>query len=171
MNGSFGSCMTSSGGVGGSQISSQLCKRKLLFAFVTVMQNQSMYDDMSIRSTLCHIILQRFMARVSVSSEIMTAVVQFLNCNGVEAKAPEEKDILQHVATTATSCTAIVETMISQQHKQPVHNNNNDGKLVDICSNMDDTSDLVCISDIFNGRNCNDSDNITTSFKKRKTTK
>jgi len=56
-----------------------LCKKKLLFAFVRVMRNLSMYDDVSIRGTLCHIILQRFMARVSVSSEIMAAVIQALN--------------------------------------------------------------------------------------------
>lgn len=54
-----------------------ICKRQLLLNFIHVMfNNNSVYNDVAICKTLCNIILQRFMARVSVSSELISVVVQ-----------------------------------------------------------------------------------------------
>ena len=55
---------------------SLLCKRKLLLNFVHVMfHNNNIYNDISICKTLCNIILQRFMAIVPVSSELVSTIL------------------------------------------------------------------------------------------------
>ena len=54
-----------------------LCKRQLLLNFMFVMfNNNNVYSDVAICKTLCNIILQRFMARVPVPSEMVSTVVQ-----------------------------------------------------------------------------------------------
>jgi hypothetical protein len=54
-----------------------LCKRQLLLNFMFVMfNNNNVYNDVAICKTLCNIILQRFMARVPVPSEMVSIVVQ-----------------------------------------------------------------------------------------------
>ena len=53
-----------------------LCKQKLLLNFVHVMfHNNNIYSDISICKTLCNIILQRFMAIVPVSSELVSTIL------------------------------------------------------------------------------------------------
>jgi hypothetical protein len=54
-----------------------LCKRQLLLNFAFVMfHNNNVYGDVAICKTLCNIILQRFMARVPVPSDMVSTVVQ-----------------------------------------------------------------------------------------------
>jgi hypothetical protein len=56
-----------------------VCKRQLLINFVHVIfKNNKVYGDASICKTLCNIILQRFMARVSIPSDMVTTIVQLI---------------------------------------------------------------------------------------------
>jgi hypothetical protein len=57
-----------------------LCKKTLLMSFVHVMRHHNgTFNNPAICCTLCNIILQRFMATVPVSSDIMNLVMQLLN--------------------------------------------------------------------------------------------
>ena len=57
-----------------------LCKKTLLMSFVHVMRHHNgTFNNPAICCTLCNIILQRFMAIVPVSSDIMNLVMQLLN--------------------------------------------------------------------------------------------
>ena len=57
-----------------------ICKKKLLmnFAYV-IMHNNSEFHDPTICRILCNVILQRFMARVPVSSEIISEVIHSIS--------------------------------------------------------------------------------------------
>ena len=71
-----------------------LCKRQLLLNFTFVMfNNNNVYNDIAICKTLCNIILQRFMARVPVPSEMVSVVVQsFSNIEPVVKSEAESSD-------------------------------------------------------------------------------
>lgn len=63
-----------------------VCKKQLLFNFVHVIfRNNKVYGDNSICKTLCNIILQRFMARVSLPSDMVSAIVQLVNSMSSES--------------------------------------------------------------------------------------
>ncbi len=69
-----------------------LCKRQLLLNFTFVMfNNNNVYNDVAICKTLCNIILQRFMARVPVPSEMVSVVVQ--SFSNIEAVVVKKDDI------------------------------------------------------------------------------
>jgi hypothetical protein len=57
-----------------------LCKKALLSSFVFVMRHHNgTFNNPAICSTLCNIILQRFMAHVPVPSDIVSAIMSQLN--------------------------------------------------------------------------------------------
>jgi hypothetical protein len=57
-----------------------MCKRQLLLNFVHVMiNNNSTHCDDAVSKTLCNIIMPRFMARVSVPSEMISTVIQSIS--------------------------------------------------------------------------------------------
>jgi hypothetical protein len=66
-----------------------ICRRQLLLNFVYVMiNNNSAHCDNAVSRTLCNIILQRFMARVSVPSEMISTVIQ-----SISAPIPPEDEL------------------------------------------------------------------------------
>lgn len=84
-----------------------LCKRQLLLNFVHVMfYNNNIYSDATICKTLCNIILQRFMAIVSVPSEMASIVLKSfsdhpppppLESSSFSAEEMAENTSLRHV--------------------------------------------------------------------------
>ena len=90
-----------------------MCKRQLLLNFMYVMfNNNNVYGDVAICKTLCNIILQRFMARVPVPSEMVSEVVMSFS------------DIKENTALSLSSCsdagfTEQIETFIPET-PQPV---------------------------------------------------
>ena len=65
---------------GSSPTVSMMCKKRLLHAFVSVML--SAHDSTQVGRTLCNIVLQRFMAQVPTSSEIVSSVMEVLSPKG-----------------------------------------------------------------------------------------
>jgi hypothetical protein len=61
---------------GSSPTVTMLCKKRLLHAFVSVML--SAHDSVQVGRTLCNIVLQRFLAQVPTSSEIVSSVMDVL---------------------------------------------------------------------------------------------
>jgi hypothetical protein len=67
-----------------------ICKKQLLLNFMYVMfNNNNTYCDTAICKTLCNIILQRFMARVPVPSEMISVVVQSFS-EPKDGESPDE---------------------------------------------------------------------------------
>ena len=69
-----------------------VCKRQLLTNFVHVIfKNNKVYGDASICKTLCNIILQRFMARVSIPSDMVSTIVQLIASISAECGGDDDK--------------------------------------------------------------------------------
>ena len=72
-----------------------ICKKQLLLNFVHVMiNNNSTHCDDAVSRTLCNIILQRFMARVSVPSEMISTVIQSISAP-MQQQLPAKEDDTQ----------------------------------------------------------------------------
>lgn len=61
-----------------------ICKRKLLVNFIQIMlhEENTNSSNPNVHKTLCNIILQRLMARISIQSEIISQAVECINKDG-----------------------------------------------------------------------------------------
>lgn len=66
---------SSAGGARGRALTPTLCSRKLLLVFVDALLSQTSATPVDVNRTLCNIVLQRFLSRVSTPSEVVNAVM------------------------------------------------------------------------------------------------
>jgi hypothetical protein len=101
-----------------------LCRRALLQAFVDLLLHQSTHPEIAsdVNRTLCNIVLQRFLSRVSTPSDVVTHIMGHINANNnTSATAPAM--MMDEDAVVPSPPPSPPPSLLSDPTKNDNHNN------------------------------------------------